>query len=88
MDTVQILYRYVVTPLYTIFPKPSEMNGVVTHLVVGDPIELFEQSRAPRDELQREERIQIDIWQPIISNVIFLVVVLAITCVYIERKDF
>jgi hypothetical protein len=88
MDTVQILYRYVVTPLYTIFPKPSEMNNVVTHLVVGDPIELFEQSRTPRDELPREERLQIDIWQPIISNVIFLAVVLTITCVYIERRDF
>jgi hypothetical protein len=88
LDTLQVLYRYVVTPLYTIFPKPGELNEVVTYFVVGDPIELFEQSRTPRDELQREERPPVDIWQPVISNVIFLVVVLTITCVYIERRDF
>ncbi len=88
LDTLQILYRYVVMPLYTVFPKPGEMNEVVTYLVVGDPIELFEQSRTPRDELNREERPPVDIWSPIISNVIFLVVVLTITCVYIERRDF
>jgi hypothetical protein len=87
LDTLQILYRYVVTPLYTVFPKPSELDNVVTYLVVGDPIELFEQGRGNRDEL-REERPQIDIWQPIISNLIFLAVVLTITCVYIERRDF
>jgi hypothetical protein len=88
LDTLQILYRYVVTPLYTIFPKPGELNDVVTYLVAGDPVELFEQSRAPRDEMPREERPPVDLWAPIISNVIFLAVVLGITCVYIERRDF
>ncbi|HET6323363.1 MAG TPA: ABC transporter permease subunit [Planctomycetaceae bacterium] len=88
MDTLQILYRYVVTPLYTIFPKPGELDNVVTYLVAGDPIELFEQGRGNREELPREERPQIDIWPPIISNLIFLAVVLTITCIYIERRDF
>jgi hypothetical protein len=87
-DTLQILYRFVVTPLYTIFPKPGEMNDVVTYLVVGDPIELFEQTRAPREEQNREEKPPVDIWPPIVSNVIFLAVVLTLTCVYIERRDF
>jgi hypothetical protein len=88
MDTLEILYRFVVMPLYTIFPKPGELNDVVTYVVVGDPIELFEQSRGNRDELIREERPPIDIWSPIVSNLIFLAVVLTITCVYIERRDF
>jgi hypothetical protein len=88
MDTLEILYRFVVTPLYTILPKPGELNDVVTNVVVGDPIELFEQSRTPRDEAPREERPPVDIWQPIRGNLIFLAVILAITCVYIERRDF
>ncbi len=88
MDTLQILYRFVVTPLYTIFPKPGELNDVVTYLVAGDPIELFDQARGPREEPNREERPPVKIWPPIISNVIFLAVVLTITCVYIERRDF
>jgi hypothetical protein len=87
MDTLEILYRYVVTPLYTVFPKPGEMNDVVTYLVVGDPIELFEQGRGNREELLRD-RPPVDIWPPIWSNLIFLVVVLTVTCVYIERRDF
>jgi hypothetical protein len=88
MDTLQILYRFVVTPLYTVFPKPGELNDVVTYLVAGDPIELFDQARGPREEPNREERPPVNIWPPIISNVIFLAVVLTITCVYIERRDF
>ncbi|HXY34738.1 MAG TPA: ABC transporter permease subunit [Planctomycetaceae bacterium] len=88
LDTLQILYRYVVMPLYTIFPKPGELNQVVTNLVVGDPIELFEPTRSPREELNADERPPINIWPPIISNVIFLAVVLTITCIYIERRDF
>lgn len=85
--TLEILYRYVVMPLYTVFPKPSEMNSVVTYLVVGDPIDLFEQSRLPRDQAN-VERQPIDIWRPIWSNVAFLAAMLTITCVYITRRDF
>jgi hypothetical protein len=87
-DTVQVLYRYLVMPLYTVFPKPGELDSVVTSLVVGDPIELFDQTRGTRDEVNRDDKGPIDIWPVIWSNAIFLAVVLAITCVYIERKDF
>ncbi len=84
---LEILYRYVVMPLYTVFPKPGEMDGVVTQLVVGDPVDLFEQSRLPRDQVN-VERKPIDIWRPIWSNAVFLAVMLTITCVYITRRDF
>ncbi len=87
-ETLEILYRYVVMPLYTVFPKPSELDGVVTYLVVGDPVNLFEQSRMPRDQINLENRRPIDIWQPIWSNLAFLTVILTVTCVYIARRDF
>jgi hypothetical protein len=86
-ETLEVLYRYVVMPLYTVFPKPGEMDGVVTQLVVGDPVDLFEQSRLPRDQVN-VERKPIDIWRPIWSNLAFLIVMLTITCVYITRRDF
>ena len=85
---LEILYRYVVMPLYTVFPKPGELDGVVTYLVVGDPVNLFEQSRMPRDQVNLERRGPIDIWQPIWSNLAFLAVMLTVTCVYISRRDF
>jgi hypothetical protein len=87
-ETLEILYRYVVLPLYTVFPKPGELDGVVTYLVVGDPVNLFEQSRLPRDQISLEKRGPIDIWQPIWSNLAFLAIMLTITCVYISRRDF
>ena len=86
-EMLEVLYRYVVMPLYTVFPKPGEMDGVVTQLVVGDPVDLFEQSRLPRDQVNIERK-PIDIWRPIWSNVAFLAVMLTITCVYITRRDF
>jgi hypothetical protein len=86
-ETLEILYRYVVMPLYTVFPKPGEMDGIVTYLVVGDPVDLFEQSRLPRDQANVEHK-PIDIWRPIWSNVAFLAVMLTVTCVYITRRDF
>jgi ABC-2 family transporter protein len=87
-ETLEMLYRYVVMPLYTVFPKPGELDGVVTYLVVGDPVNLFEQSRMPRDQINLENRGPIDIWQPIWSNFVFLTVILTVTCVYIARRDF
>ena len=86
-EMLEVLYRYVVMPLYTVFPKPGEMDGIVTYLVVGDPVDLFEQSRLPRDQVPAERK-PIDIWRPIWSNVVFLAVMLTITCVYITRRDF
>jgi len=87
-ETLEILYRYVVTPLYTIFPKPSQLDDVVTYLVVGDPIDLFDQNRAAREELNLDKRPPIDIWRPIWTNFAFLAVMLTITCIYIARRDF
>jgi ABC-2 family transporter protein len=88
-ETLEILYHYVVMPLYTVFPKPGELDGLVTYLVVGDPVNLFEQSRLPRDQqVNLPSRGPIDIWQPIWSNLVFLAVMLTITCVYITRRDF
>jgi hypothetical protein len=74
--------------LYTVLPKPGELDGVVTHLVVGDPVNLFEQSRMPRDQMNLDRRPPVDIWRPIWSNLVFLVVMLTITCIYISRRDF
>ena len=34
------------------------------------------------------ERVVLDIWEPIWSNLAFLAVMLTVTCVYVARKDF
>ena len=87
-EMLEILYRYVVMPLYTVFPKPGELDSVVQYLVVGEPVNLFEQSRIPRDQLDQQRHKPIDIWRPIASNLAFLAVILTATCIYIRRRDF
>ena len=39
------------------------------------------------DDLQADQ-VEIDIRTPLISNAMFLVVILGLTCLYVSRKDF
>jgi ABC-type transport system involved in multi-copper enzyme maturation permease subunit len=82
-DFLENLYLWVIDPVYTIFPKPGEMEDVVTWLMT-------EQETAATDEdadLTAERKV-LDIWEPIWSNLAFLAVMLTVTCVYVTRKDF
>jgi hypothetical protein len=82
-ETLEMVYRYAVDPLYLVLPKPAELDNVVSYL-------LTKQETAPMGEESdlRTDRVVIDIWSPIWSNLGFLAVVLGIGCVYIWRKDF
>jgi ABC-type transport system involved in multi-copper enzyme maturation permease subunit len=86
MPLAEKIYRYALHPIYTIFPKPSQLNQTVTYLltsadapVVGVRINNNNNAAGPE---------KLDVWGPIWSNLAFLVVVLAVACVYIYRKDF
>jgi hypothetical protein len=82
-EMLELVYRYGVDPLYLILPKPAELDNVVSYL-------LTRQETAPMGEETdlRTDRVLIDVWSPIWSNLAFLTVVLGIGCVYIWRKDF
>ncbi len=82
-EMLEMIYRYAVDPLYLVLPKPAELDNVVTYL-------LTKQETAPMGEESdlRTDRVVIDVWSPIWSNLGFLAVVLGFGCVYIWRKDF
>ena len=82
-EMLERVYRYAVDPLYLILPKPAELDNVVSYL-------LTKQETAPMGEESdlRTDRVVIDVWSPIWSNLGFLAVVLGFGCVYIWRKDF
>jgi ABC-type transport system involved in multi-copper enzyme maturation permease subunit len=83
-EVLERVYRYGLVPLYTIFPKPGELDNMVSYLLTDR-----KDIAATGDEDNLEsERIVLDIWKPIISNVAFLAVMLTLTCVYISYKDF
>lgn len=82
-DFIENLYMWGIDPLYTVFPKPGEMEDVVTWLMTKQ-----ETAATEEDEDLTSDRVVLDIREPIWSNLAFLLVMLTATCVYVTRKDF
>lgn len=81
-DLTEVIYTAIIRPLHTVFPKPNEMTNVTRWLMTG-------QETVPTDENNpSSSRVVIDVWQPLWSNLAFLSVTLAVTCVLFSRKDF
>jgi len=74
------LYRYVINPLYLVFPKPSELENTMHYAITGkDTIRTFGPG---------SQRIKIDPWQPLTSNSGFILVMLIVSSVFFYRQDF
>lgn len=85
-ELLEKAYRFIIKPIYTVFPKPGELDNLVTYLLTDQ-----EEATIGREKVQenlQSERITLNIWQPVWSNLAFLTVILLLTCIYIERKDF
>jgi len=81
---MELFYRYLVRPLHTVFPKPTELDDVVRYLVTGQRTVML----GPRDGDLQTRQAELDFWIPLWSNLGFIVVMLTIGCVYTSRKDF
>lgn len=82
-DFLEMLYTRFIDPVHTIFPKPGEMENVVTWLMTK------QQTIGPddTDELSASRQV-IDIQEPLWSNLAFLAIMLTVTSVLITRRDF
>jgi hypothetical protein len=84
LTPLEIGYYYAVIPIYTVFPKPGELDNTVQYLLQKDEtINVGMQT----GDLQAK-RVRLRPWAPVRSSAIFVLVILAIACVYIERQDF
>ncbi|MEX2141714.1 MAG: ABC transporter permease [Pirellulales bacterium] len=83
-EWLELLYRYVVVPLHTVFPKPSEISNVTAYLIA----EQRTMSRGQTETDLRARQISLDLWGPVWSNLAFLAVVLLLGCLYTSRTDF
>ncbi len=86
MPLAERIYRYALHPIYTVFPKPGELNQTVMALLTSKdnrPGAIRLDNGPPNGPQQRQ-----DVWGPIWSNLLFLSVVLALACGYVSRKDF
>lgn len=77
------VFLWVIDPLRTVLPKPDELDLLVREAVGanddGDP--------SGGDDLARE-REHVDLWTPVWTSGLFVIVVLGLTCWSIERRDF
>lgn len=83
-DFLKRFYLYFLKPLYTVFPKPSQLDNMVSYLLT----EKKTGSLSGEDDDLQGQRVVLEVWEPVISNSIFLALLLGVTCVYISRRDF
>ncbi len=75
-------FRYGIRPLYRIFPKPGEFYKVIAHLSAST-----DASDNPDIDLTRLPHRD-DPWSPLRSGLIFMALMLAISCFVFQRQDF
>lgn len=84
LDAIEKVFRYGIDPLYTVSPKPAEMDNWLTYLISGEQT----MTNPLAGNVEEQTPIVLDLWTPIWSNFAFIAVVLGGTCVYLSRKDF
>ncbi|HVW38129.1 MAG TPA: hypothetical protein VHB99_12515, partial [Pirellulales bacterium] len=82
--TLEQIYFYAIKPIYTVFPKPGELNNLVSYLLTDET----SVSTQGRPEDLQASRIALNIWQPVWSSLAFVAVTVALGCWYTARKDF
>lgn len=82
--TQELVYRYAVKPIYTVFPKPGQLDEVVRYIVTED--ETAGMPGAVED--LKAERDTLDVGEAIWSNLAFLAVMLGLTSLWVYRRDF
>ena len=78
------VYHYVINPLYTVFPRPGELDSSIGYLMTEqDTVAL-----GPNTDDLSSAQLQVDPWSPVWSSLAFVVVMLVLACLYIQRQDF
>ena len=81
-DIVAKIYRMAVRPLYWLWPKPGEFYKVVSYLSSNASSET---NRGV--DLRQQPKYQ-NPFAPLTSGIVFMAVMLLISCVYFSRKDY
>jgi hypothetical protein len=84
MSRVEMVYYYGILPVYTVFPKPGELDNTVQYVLTGKRTTDLGVFRG--DLSQRREDLHP--WRPVSSGLAFVAVMLLVACIYIERQEF
>jgi hypothetical protein len=84
LTAMEIAYYYAIVPLYTLFPKPGELDNTIQYVVSGQ--ETMDMGMQAGD--LQAKRVRLRPWAPVRSSLAFMSVMLVLACIYIERQDF
>jgi ABC-type transport system involved in multi-copper enzyme maturation permease subunit len=84
MELLEMVYRYAVLPLYTVFPKPSELYRTSQFLITGKETQPLENDE---DDLSQPQ-LKLYPWRPVWSSAVFVLLMLVVGCIYFERQEF
>ena len=82
--TLESIYRWLIRPIYIVNPKPAALDTAMSYALTGNKTQSLSLVTVDLEAAQ----IQVDLWTPIITNSIFVIVVLGISCWYVARKEF
>ncbi|MEO1997991.1 MAG: ABC transporter permease, partial [Planctomycetaceae bacterium] len=83
-ETLELVYRYAIRPLYNVFPKPGQLDNLVSYLLTNEESVEIDSGNS---SLQ-SERVVLDVWSPIWTNLCFVGFMLTISCLRVWRRDF
>jgi hypothetical protein len=81
--TAQWIYWTIVRPVYIVNPKPAAVDSLMQWALQSEePFAL----QAQTEDMEEPDE-QLDLWTPIWSNSLFILVMLTISCIYLHRQD-
>ena len=85
--------NYLVMPVYTICPKPGELYKTVTHILSDRKREVAQENADAAEDGAEETddapaRAVSHPWAPVWSSAIFMAVMLALGCLYMQWQEF
>ncbi len=92
-DWIYATYDLVIMPLYTLLPRPSDMDEAIAWLITGERtvvtgMESGETGGSPDRENLQKDRQQLKVAAPIRDNLLFIAVMLTAGCIFLSRRDF
>ena len=76
------VFHRILSPVYRVFPRPSDLNETVQYLTSEESTIVTSAA-----DIMGTARVTLNPWDPIKANLVFLFVILVISCVYIERQE-
>ncbi|MEO8272092.1 MAG: hypothetical protein ABI557_20445, partial [Aureliella sp.] len=82
--TLEFVYRWFIKPIYIVNPKPAALDSAMSYALTGNKTQSLNLVTVDLEAAQ----MQVDLWTPIATNLIFVIVVLSLSCWYVSRKEF